>query len=121
MSLEQRVGYSWSLSGDDREASQFHPSVLPPRLRHGNEGRWLRPVNFRTVSASRGRRTTLCAFLMTNACTTTATTAHAARPATCRARSSSRNELVRIFLEGCRRGWCEGLFLTTAIPGRPVK
>jgi predicted DNA-binding helix-hairpin-helix protein len=30
-------------------------------------------------------------------------------------------ELVRIFLETRRRGWCEGLFITTAIPGRPVK
>jgi predicted DNA-binding helix-hairpin-helix protein len=30
-------------------------------------------------------------------------------------------ELVRIFLEARRRGWCEGLFVTTGIPGRPVK
>src|SRR6185503_16203508 len=31
------------------------------------------------------------------------------------------HELVRIFLEAKRREWCEGLFITTAIPGRPVK
>jgi predicted DNA-binding helix-hairpin-helix protein len=31
------------------------------------------------------------------------------------------DELVRIFLEARRRNWCEGLFITTAIPGRPVK
>src|SRR5256885_9858763 len=30
-------------------------------------------------------------------------------------------ELVRIFLAARRRGWCEGLFITTGIPGRPVK
>jgi predicted DNA-binding helix-hairpin-helix protein len=30
-------------------------------------------------------------------------------------------ELVRIFLGAYRRGWCEGLFVTTGIPGRPVK
>jgi predicted DNA-binding helix-hairpin-helix protein len=30
-------------------------------------------------------------------------------------------ELVRIFLGAHRRGWCEGLFITTGIPGRPVK
>jgi predicted DNA-binding helix-hairpin-helix protein len=30
-------------------------------------------------------------------------------------------ELVRIFLAGRQRGWCEGLFITTGIPGRPVK
>jgi predicted DNA-binding helix-hairpin-helix protein len=30
-------------------------------------------------------------------------------------------ELVRIFLEARRRGWCQGLFITTGIPGRPTK
>ena len=30
-------------------------------------------------------------------------------------------ELVRIFLEAHRRGWCQGLFITTGIPGRPPK
>jgi predicted DNA-binding helix-hairpin-helix protein len=30
-------------------------------------------------------------------------------------------ELVRIFLGARRRGWCEGLFITTGIPARPVK
>ncbi|HJQ21894.1 MAG TPA: hypothetical protein VJ867_16240, partial [Gemmatimonadaceae bacterium] len=30
-------------------------------------------------------------------------------------------ELVRIFLEARRRGWCDGLFLTTGIPARPTR
>jgi predicted DNA-binding helix-hairpin-helix protein len=30
-------------------------------------------------------------------------------------------ELVTIFLGALRRGWCEGLFITTGIPGRPVQ
>jgi predicted DNA-binding helix-hairpin-helix protein len=30
-------------------------------------------------------------------------------------------ELVRIFLGAHRRGWCQGLFITTGIPGRPIK
>ena len=30
-------------------------------------------------------------------------------------------ELVRIFLGALRRGWCEGLFITTGIPARPEK
>jgi len=30
-------------------------------------------------------------------------------------------ELVRIFLGAHQRGWCQGLFITTGIPGRPVK
>jgi predicted DNA-binding helix-hairpin-helix protein len=29
-------------------------------------------------------------------------------------------ELVRIFLGAYHRGWCQGLFVTTGIPGRPV-
>src|SRR5256885_7111563 len=29
-------------------------------------------------------------------------------------------ELVRVFLAAHRRGWCEGLFITTGIPGRPA-
>jgi predicted DNA-binding helix-hairpin-helix protein len=29
-------------------------------------------------------------------------------------------ELVRIFLDARRRGWVQGLFITTGIPGRPV-
>ena len=29
-------------------------------------------------------------------------------------------ELVRIFLGALRRNWCDGLFVTTGIPGRPV-
>jgi predicted DNA-binding helix-hairpin-helix protein len=31
------------------------------------------------------------------------------------------DELVRIFLGAHARGWCDGLFITTGIPGRPVK
>jgi predicted DNA-binding helix-hairpin-helix protein len=30
-------------------------------------------------------------------------------------------ELVKIFLDAFHRGWCSGLFITTGIPGRPVK
>jgi predicted DNA-binding helix-hairpin-helix protein len=30
-------------------------------------------------------------------------------------------ELAKIFLAARDRGWCEGLFITTGIPGRPVK
>ena len=30
-------------------------------------------------------------------------------------------ELVRIFLGALQRGWCEGLFITTGIPGRPAQ
>ncbi len=65
LSLEQKIELLMSLAGDDREAS---PSMLPPRLRNANAAGALRPLNFRTVSAGRGRRTTLLRILMTNAC-----------------------------------------------------
>ena len=68
MSLEQKIALLMSLAGDDREANPSVPGFAPPRLRHANDAGALRPLNFRTVSAGRGRRTTLLRILMTNAC-----------------------------------------------------
>ena len=117
MSLEQKIALLMSLAGDDREAN---PS-LPPRLRHANEAGALRPLNFRTVSAGRGRRTTLLRILMTNACSFNCHYCPMRRDRNMPRALLKPEELVRIFLEARRRGWCEGLFITTAIPGRPVK
>src|SRR5689334_15817571 len=68
MPLEEKIALLMSLAGDDREASPSMPAPLPPRLRNANDVGALRPLNFRTVSAGRGRRTTLLRILMTNAC-----------------------------------------------------
>jgi predicted DNA-binding helix-hairpin-helix protein len=119
MPLEQKIALLMSLAGDDREAN---PSVpLPPRLRHANDVGALRPLNFRTVSAGRGRRTTLLRILMTNACSYNCHYCPMRRDRNMPRALLKPHELVRIFLEARRREWCEGLFITTAIPGRPVK
>src|ERR1700749_2386002 len=117
--LEEKIALLMSLAGDDREASPSMP--LPPRLRHANEVGALRPLNFRTVSAGRGRRTTLLRILMTNACSFNCHYCPMRRDRNMPRALLKPHELVKIFLEARRRGWCEGLFITTGIPGRPVK
>lgn len=119
MSLEEKLELLMSLAGDDREANPTAP--LPPRLRHASGAGALRPLNFRTVSAGRGRRTTLLRILMTNACTYNCHYCPMRRDRNMPRALLRPQELVRIFLEALRREWCEGLFLTTAIPGRSVK
>lgn len=118
MTLEQKIELLMSLAGDDREAK---PTVLPPRLRRANEAGALRPLNFRTVSAGRGRKTTLLRILMTNACSFNCHYCPMRRDRNMPRALLKPEELVKIFLEARRRGWCEGLFITTGIPGRPVK
>ena len=121
MPLEQKIALLMSLAGDDREASPSMPAPLPPRLRHANDVGALRPLNFRTVSAGRGRRTTLLRILMTNACSFNCHYCPMRRDRNMPRALLKPHEVVRIFLDARERGWCEGLFITTAIPGRPVK
>ncbi|HEY9228047.1 MAG TPA: radical SAM protein [Gemmatimonadaceae bacterium] len=121
MSLEQKIEILMSLAGDDREASPAMPAKLPPRLRHANDVGALRPINFRTVSMGRGGKTTLLRILMTNACSFNCHYCPMRRDRNMPRALLKPHELVRIFLAARRRGWCEGLFITTGIPGRPVK
>src|SRR3954471_5925421 len=119
MSLEQKIGILMGMAGDDREAGPTMP--LPPRLRHANDVGALRPLNFRNVSAGRGRKTTLLRILMTNACSYNCHYCPMRRDRNLPRALLKPEEVVRIFLAARDRGWCEGLFLTTGIPGRPVK
>lgn len=121
MTLDEKVALLMSLAGDDREASPSMAPTLPPRLRNAKDAGALRPVNFRTVSVGRGRRTTLMRILMTNACSFNCYYCPMRRDRNMPRALLKPHELVRIFLEAHQRGWCEGLFITTAIPGRPVK
>jgi predicted DNA-binding helix-hairpin-helix protein len=121
MSLEAKLELLMSLAGDDREGNPTMSAQLPPRLRRANEAGALRPLNFRTVSAGRGRRTTLLRILMTNACSFNCHYCPMRRDRNMPRALLKPNELVRIFLEARRRGWCDGLFITTGIPGRPTK
>jgi predicted DNA-binding helix-hairpin-helix protein len=121
MPLEAKLELLMSLAGDDREANPAIDRILPPRLRHANDVGALRPLNFRTVSAGRGRKTTLLRILMTNACSFNCHYCPMRRDRDMPRALLKPHELVKIFLEARRRGWCEGLFITTGIPGRPVK
>ncbi|HEY4132855.1 MAG TPA: radical SAM protein, partial [Gemmatimonadaceae bacterium] len=121
MPIEQKIELLMTMAGDDREANPTAPATLPPRLRHASEVGALRPLNFRTVRAGRGRRTTLMRILMTNACSFNCHYCPMRRDRNMPRALLKPHELVKIFLEACRRGWCEGLFITTGIPGRPVK
>jgi predicted DNA-binding helix-hairpin-helix protein len=96
---------------------------LPPRLRHANSVGALRPLNIRTVRSGGygGRKYTLLRILMTNACSFNCHYCPMRRDREMPRTLLKPEELVRIFLAARARGWCEGLFITTGIPARPVK
>jgi predicted DNA-binding helix-hairpin-helix protein len=114
LDLEQKLAMLMALAAHDREG-------LPPRLRHTKEVGALRPLNLRTVHPGPGMRTTLLRVLMTNACSYNCHYCPMRRDREMPRSLLKPEELVRIFLDARRRGWCEGLFITTGIPARPVK
>ena len=125
--LEEKLDILMTLAGDDHEglgrrSAVVEERVLPPRLRHFNEVGALRPLNLRTVTmGGGGGRRTLLRILMTNACSFNCHYCPMRRDRTMPRTLLKPEELVRIFLEARRRGWCEGLFLTTGIPARPAR
>ena len=129
LDLDAKLAMLMTLAGTDREGfpgrdpSLVPPAALPPRLRHANEVGALRPLNLRTVRSSgpAGKRTTLLRILMTNACSFNCHYCPMRRDREMPRTLLKPEELVRIFLAARARGWCEGLFITTGIPGRPVK
>jgi predicted DNA-binding helix-hairpin-helix protein len=112
--LERKLNLLMSLATDDREG-------LPPRLRHARSVGALGPLNIRTLRPLPGMRTTLLRILMTNACSYNCHYCPMRRDRSMPRTLLIPEELVRIFLAARARGWCEGLFITTGIPGRPVK
>jgi predicted DNA-binding helix-hairpin-helix protein len=125
LDLDAKIALLMSLAAADREGMPGRdPSMpLPPRLRHATEVGALRPLNLRTVrsSGARGQQTTLLRILMTNACSFNCHYCPMRRDREMPRTLVKPEELVRIFLAARQRGWCEGLFITTGIPGRPVK
>src|SRR5689334_3525280 len=125
MELDQKLAILMSLAATDHEGfAGRDPSMpLPPRLRNANSAGALRPLNFRTVRSSgpMGRRTTLLRILMTNACSFNCHYCPMRRDRELPRTLLKPEELVRIFLVARSRGWCDGLFITTGIPGRPTK
>jgi predicted DNA-binding helix-hairpin-helix protein len=114
LSLDQKLHLLMSLAADDREGP-------PPRLRHTEEVGALRPLNIRTLRPAPGIRMSLLRVLMTNACSYNCHYCPMRRDRAMPRTLLKPDELVRIFLTAHQRGWCEGLFITTGIPGRPVK
>lgn len=112
--LEQKIDLLMALAADDREG-------LPPRLRHTRDVGALRPINIRNLRPRPGVRMSLLRILMTNACSYNCHYCPMRRDRPMPRALLKPEELVRIFIEALRRGWCEGLFITTGIPGRPVK
>jgi predicted DNA-binding helix-hairpin-helix protein len=125
LDLDAKLAILMALAGADREGYPGRdPSIpLPPRLRHANDVGALRPLNLRTVRSSgpAGRQQTLLRILMTNACSFNCHYCPMRRDREMPRTLLKPEELVRIFLAARARGWCEGLFITTGIPGRPVK
>ncbi|MDQ3996103.1 MAG: helix-hairpin-helix domain-containing protein [Gemmatimonadota bacterium] len=124
LNLEAKLAILMSLAAADREGSPGRdPSMpLPPRLRHANDVGALRPLNIRSVRAGGGGgQKTLLRILMTNACSFNCHYCPMRRDREMPRTLLKPEELVRIFLAARQRGWCEGLFITTGIPGRPVK
>src|SRR5918995_448717 len=112
--LERKLAVLMSLAADDREG-------LPPRLRHAGGVGALGPVNIRHLRPVPGMRMSLLRILMTNACSYNCHYCPMRRDRAMPRTLLKPDELVRIFLSAHQRGWCEGLFITTGIPGRPVK
>src|SRR5687768_8802137 len=122
--LDAKLAILMSLAADDREgAGGRQATVLPPRLRHADEVGALRPLNIRTVRSGGGQGApkTLLRILMTNACSFNCHYCPMRRDRDMPRTLLKPEELARIFISAHRRGWCEGLFVTTGIPGRPVK
>src|SRR5918996_6001618 len=112
--LDRKPGVLMSLATDDREG-------LPPRLRHARSTGALNPVNIRHLRPLPGTRMSLLRILMTNACSFNCHYCPMRRDREMPRTLLKPEELVRIFLAARQRGWCEGLFITTGIPGRPTK
>ena len=121
LSLDEKIALLMSLAAGDRDGEPERAPPLPPRLRNATKGGALRPVNLRNVRIGQGPNTTLLRILMTNACSFNCHYCPMRRDRDMPRTLLKPVELVRVFLGALRRGWCEGLFITTGIPGRPVK
>jgi predicted DNA-binding helix-hairpin-helix protein len=120
LELAEKLEILMSLAAEDREGPPETPRALPPRLRHAAEAGALRPLNIRVLRGS-GGPIKLLRILMTNACALNCHYCPMRRDRAMRRTLLKPEELVRIFLGALRRGWCEGLFITTGIPARPEK
>ena len=120
LDLTEKLDILMTLAAEDREGPPQSPKALPPRLRHAGEAGALRPLNIRVLKG-RGQTMRLLRILMTNACALNCHYCPMRRDRDMRRTLLKPEELVRIFLGAIKRGWCDGLFITTGIPARPEK
>jgi predicted DNA-binding helix-hairpin-helix protein len=113
--LSARLDALMALAVDDRDGRP-----PPPRLRHTRDSGALGPLNIRDLRTGPGMRTKLLRVLMTNACSFNCHYCPMRRDRELPRTLLKPEELVRIFLGALHRRWCEGLFITTGIPGRPT-
>jgi predicted DNA-binding helix-hairpin-helix protein len=118
--LQRKLAVLMSMAMDDRDGPPQYNQPLPPRLRNAEGVGALRPLNIRMLGTG-ARQKTLLRVLMTNACSLNCHYCPMRRDRDMPRSLLKPEELVRIFLGARQRGWCEGLFITTGIPGRPVK
>jgi predicted DNA-binding helix-hairpin-helix protein len=119
--LEARIKLLMSLAADDREGVPGSDRPAPPRLRNASKAGTLNPINIRAVRVGKGPTTSLLRILMTNACAFNCHYCPMRRDRNMPRTLLKPEELVRIFLGAVKRGWCQGLFITTGIPARPIK
>lgn len=124
LSLENRLNILIRLAAADHEGSGGpggdSATMLPPRLRNAGAAGTLGPFNLRNVRIGAAqKRATLLRVLMTNACSFNCHYCPMRRDREMPRTLLKPAELVRVFLEARKRGWCDGLFITTGIPGRP--
>lgn len=113
--LADKLTTLMALAVDDRDGRP-----PPPRLRHTRDVGALGPLNIRDLRTGPGMRTKLLRVLMTNACSFNCHYCPMRRDRELPRTLLKPEELVRIFLGALERRWCEGLFITTGIPGRPT-
>jgi predicted DNA-binding helix-hairpin-helix protein len=113
--LKSKLDILMALAVDDHDGRP-----APPRLRHARDVGALGPINIRDLRTGPGMRTKLLRVLMTNACSFNCHYCPMRRDREMPRTLLKPEELVRIFLGARARGWCDGLFITTAIPGRPI-
>ena len=132
--IDAKIALLMGYAGDDREGPPTTASAevagrsaqtagLPPRLRNATAlgvGA-LRPLNIRMVTGPGRKQVRLMRILMTNACSFNCHYCPMRRDRELPRTLLKPHEIVRIFFEARRREWCEGLFLTTGIPGRPTR
>lgn len=114
--LKTKLDILMSLAVDDRDGRP-----PPPRLRYTRSVGALGPLNIRNLRTAPGVRARLLRVLMTNACSFNCHYCPMRRDRELPRTLLKPEELVRIFLGALKRGWCDGLFITTGIPGRPTR